>query len=333
MKILVTGAAGFIGMHVAQRLLAAGHEVRGLDNLNSYYDVRLKHYRLEVLQKNKKFDFIKLDLQEREAVAELFDREPYDVVIHLAAQAGVRYSLEAPFEYVDSNLVGFMALLEGLRARGCRHFIYASSSSVYGANAKVPFEEDDRVDEPVSLYAATKKANELMAHSYATLYKIPTTGLRFFTVYGPAGRPDMAPWLFTEAIFSDKPIQVFNNGDMYRDFTYIDDIVDGVEQVVQRPPSGRSPHRVLNIGRGRPVALMDFIVAVESALGKKSTKAFAAMQPGDVPRTFASIEKLQSLTGYQPRVGVNEGVKEFVNWYAERWLSYLRKEAAPHSDD
>jgi len=323
-KILVTGAAGFIGMHVAQRLLAVGHEVRGLDNLNAYYDVRLKHYRLEALQKNKNFEFLKLDLKEREAVAELFDQERYDVVIHLAAQAGVRYSLEAPFEYVDSNLVGFMAVLEGVRAQGCQHLIYASSSSVYGENSKVPFEEDDRVDEPVSLYAATKKANELMAHSYANLYQIPTTGLRFFTVYGPAGRPDMAPWLFTEAIFADQPIRIFNHGDMYRDFTYVDDIVDGLEHVIHQPPAGQSLHRVLNIGRGSPVSLMDFIGAIEGALGKKATKKFADMQPGDVPRTFASTERLHAFTGYEPRVGVDEGVKEFVNWYADTWLPQIK---------
>ena len=324
MKVLVTGSAGFIGMHVAHRLLATGYEVRGLDNLNAYYDVRLKHYRLEALQKNKNFEFLKLDLKEREAVAELFDQERYDVVIHLAAQAGVRYSLEAPFEYVDSNLVGFTAILEGVRAQGCQHFIYASSSSVYGENSKVPFEEDDRVDEPMSLYAATKKANELMAHSYARLYKVPTTGLRFFTVYGPAGRPDMAPWLFTEAIYSGKPIRVFNNGEMYRDFTYIDDIVDGVEQVMHMPPSGQNLHTVLNVGRGSPIALMDFIGAIESVLGKKASKNFADMQPGDVPRTLASTEKLKFLTGYQPCVGVDKGVKEFVNWYAETWLPYIK---------
>ena len=325
MKILVTGAAGFIGMHVAQRLLVAGHKVCGLDNLNTYYDVRLKHYRLEVLQKNKKFDFIKLDLKDRKAVCEFFDQERYDVVIHLAAQAGVRYSLEAPFEYVDSNLAGFMSILEGVRERGCQHFIYASSSSVYGKNSKVPFEEDDRVDEPVSLYAATKKANELMAQSYSSLYKIPTTGLRFFTVYGPAGRPDMAPWLFTEAIFSGKPIRVFNNGEMYRDFTYIDDIVDGVEQVLQQAPSGCELHRLLNIGRGSPVPLMDFIEAIESALGKKATKTFAEMQPGDVPRTFASTERLHALTGYSPSVKVEEGVKKFATWYTEEWLPYSQR--------
>jgi len=320
-KVLVTGSAGFIGMHVAHRLLATGYEVRGLDNLNAYYDVRLKHYRLEALQKNKNFEFIKLDLKEREAVAELFDQERYDVVIHLAAQAGVRYSLEAPFEYVDSNLTGFMAVLEGVRAQRCPHFIYASSSSVYGANAKVPFEEDDRVDEPVSFYAATKRANELMAQSYSSLYKIPTSGIRFFTVYGPAGRPDMAPWLFTEAISSGKPIQIFNNGKMYRDFTHVDDIVDGLEQVIHQPPAGQSLHRVLNIGRGSPVSLMDFIDAIEGALGKKAVKNFVDMQPGDVPRTFASIRKLSSLTGYSPSVGIQEGVNSFVNWYCEEWLT------------
>ena len=328
MKILVTGAVGFIGMHVAQRLLVAGNRVRGLDNINEYYDVRLKHYRLAVLQKYENFDFIRLDLKEREAVANLFNQERYDVVIHLAAQAGVRYSLEAPFEYVDSNLVGFMAVLEGVRAQGCKHLIYASSSSVYGANSKVPFEEEDRIDEPVSLYAATKAANELMAQSYASLYKIPTTGLRFFTVYGPAGRPDMAPWLFTEAILSEKPIRVFNNGEMYRDFTYIDDIVDGVEQVMHQVPSGCSLHRLLNIGRGRPVPLMDFIGAIESALGKKATKIFADMQPGDVPRTFASTEKLHALSGYSPSVKVEEGVKKFATWYTEEWLPYSQRQIA-----
>jgi len=327
-KILVTGAVGFIGMHVAQRLLVAGNRVRGLDNINEYYDVRLKHYRLAVLQKYENFDFIRLDLKEREAVANLFNQERYDVVIHLAAQAGVRYSLEAPFEYVDSNLVGFMAVLEGVRAQGCKHLIYASSSSVYGANSKVPFEEEDRIDEPVSLYAATKAANELMAQSYASLYKIPTTGLRFFTVYGPAGRPDMAPWLFTEAILSEKPIRVFNNGEMYRDFTYIDDIVDGVEQVMHQVPSGCSLHRLLNIGRGRPVPLMDFIGAIESALGKKATKIFADMQPGDVPRTFASTEKLHALSGYSPSVKVEEGVKKFATWYTEEWLPYSQRQIA-----
>jgi len=327
-KILVTGAVGFIGMHVAQRLLVAGNRVRGLDNINEYYDVRLKHYRLAVLQKYENFDFIRLDLKEREAVANLFNQERYDGVIHLAAQAGVRYSLEAPFEYVDSNLVGFMAVLEGVRAQGCKHLIYASSSSVYGANSKVPFEEEDRIDEPVSLYAATKAANELMAQSYASLYKIPTTGLRFFTVYGPAGRPDMAPWLFTEAILSEKPIRVFNNGEMYRDFTYIDDIVDGVEQVMHQVPSGCSLHRLLNIGRGRPVPLMDFIGAIESALGKKATKIFADMQPGDVPRTFASTEKLHALSGYSPSVKVEEGVKKFATWYTEEWLPYSQRQIA-----
>ena len=272
MKILVTGAAGFIGMHVAQRLASSGHEVRGLDNLNRYYDVRLKQYRLEILQKNKNFKFILLDLKDREAIAQLFKQEHYAVVIHLAAQAGVRYSLEAPYEYIDNNLVGSLAILEGVRNHGCQHFIYASSSSVYGENLKVPFEEDDRVDEPVSLYAATKKANELMAHTYANLYKIPTTGLRFFTVYGPAGRPDMAPWLFTEAISSGKPIQIFNNGEMFRDFTYIDDIVDGVYQVMREPPSSGKLHRVLNIGHGSPVSLLDFVGAIESALGSKAVK-------------------------------------------------------------
>ena len=312
-------------MHVAQRLLATGHTVRGLDNLNAYYDVRLKNYRLAGLQNNQNFDFIKLDLKDREAVANLFDQEHYDVVIHLAAQAGVRYSLEAPFEYVDSNLVGFMAILEGVRAQGCPHFIYASSSSVYGENSKVPFEEDDRVDEPASLYAATKKANELMAHSYASLYKIPTTGLRFFTVYGPAGRPDMAPWLFTEAILSGKPIRVFNNGRMYRDFTYIDDIVDGVEQVIHEAPSSDNLHRVLNIGRGSPVSLMEFIGAIERALGEKATKNFTDMQLGDVKQTFASMRKLNSLTGYSARVGTEEGVARFVDWFSKEWLPYLEE--------
>jgi UDP-glucuronate 4-epimerase len=322
MKILITGVAGFIGMHVAKRLLESGHAVTGLDNLNAYYDVRLKHYRIGELHENEKFNFFKIDLRDRVSVARLFDDERYDVVIHLAAQAGVRYSLEAPFDYVDSNLAGFMAILEGVRAHGCKHLIYASSSSVYGENSRVPFEEEERADEPLSLYAATKRSNELMAYSYANLYKIPISALRFFTVYGPAGRPDMAPWLFTEAILSNHPIQIFNNGEMYRDFTYIDDIVDGIEQVMGVPPSGSNTHRILNIGRGSPVSLMDFIATIEDVTGRKAIKVFTEMHCGDVTKTYASTKKLTALTGYSAKINIPEGVIDFVNWYRDIWKPY-----------
>jgi UDP-glucuronate 4-epimerase len=327
MKILVTGAAGFIGMYTAKRLLEEGHDVVGLDNLNEYYDVRLKYWRLDQIKPFPNFRFVKMDLADRAGVAKLFKDEQFDRVIHLAAQAGVRYSLEAPFDYVDSNLVGMMTILEGCRHNKVKHLVYASSSSVYGMNPKIPFSTSDNVDHPVSLYAATKKSNELMAHSYSHLYGIPTTGLRFFTVYGPAGRPDMAPWLFTEAILNDKPIKVFNNGKMQRDFTYIDDIVEGVVRIADHIPSGQdvtvddpslstAPYKIFNIGNNQPVELGDFIKAIESACVKEAEKIYMPMQPGDVVRTYAEISSLSDVTGFMPSMPLNKGVVAFVDWYS-----------------
>lgn len=326
MKYLITGAAGFIGMHTAKRLLEQGHEVVGIDNLNEYYDVRLKHYRLNQLTPYSNFRFIKKDVADREGIAWLFRDEQFQRVIHLAAQAGVRYSIEAPFDYVDSNLVGMMTILEGCRQNKVEHLVYASSSSVYGMNPKIPFSTSDNVDHPVSLYAATKKSNELMAHSYSHLYKIPTTGLRFFTVYGPAGRPDMAPWLFTEAILKGQPIKVFNNGKMQRDFTYIDDIVEGVvritdvipagqESLVNNPSQSTAPYSIYNIGNNQPVELGDFIGAIEAACGKEAEKIYMQMQPGDVVRTFADIDSLNASTGFQPRTDLKIGMASFLGWY------------------
>lgn len=326
MKILVTGAAGFIGMYTAKRLLEDGHDVVGLDNLNEYYDVRLKYWRLDQIKPFPNFRFVKMDLADRAGVAKLFKDEQFDRVIHLAAQAGVRYSLEAPFDYVDSNLVGMMTILEGCRHNKVKHLVYASSSSVYGMNPKIPFSTSDNVDHPVSLYAATKKSNELMAHSYSHLYGIPTTGLRFFTVYGPAGRPDMAPWLFTEAILNDKPIKVFNNGKMQRDFTYIDDIVEGVVRIADHIPAGEevltddpslstAPYKIFNIGNNQPVELGDFIKAIESACGKTAEKVYLPMQPGDVVRTYADIDSLIDVTGHKPDVSIENGLNQFVTWY------------------
>src|SRR5690554_6084553 len=304
MKYLVTGAAGFIGMYVAKVLLAQGEEVVGLDNLNDYYDPALKEYRLAQLTPYPNFRFSKMDLADREGMAELFATEKFQRVIHLAAQAGVRYSLENPFAYVDSNLVGTMTILEGCRHNQVQHLVYASSSSVYGMNDKIPFSETDQVDNPVSLYAATKKANELMAHSYSKLYKIPTTGLRFFTVYGPAGRPDMAPWLFTEAILKGEPIKVFNHGKMQRDFTYIDDIVEGIVRIQQQPPQGEIPYSLFNIGNNQPIQLSRFIEAIESACGKKAEKIMLPMQPGDVERTYADTFRLEEKVGYKPEMEI-----------------------------
>ncbi len=328
MKFLVTGAAGFIGMHTAIRLLKDGHDVVGLDNLNSYYDPALKHYRLQQLEPFQNFHFKKMDLADREGIASLFKDEQFERVIHLAAQAGVRYSIEAPFEYVDSNLVGMMTILEGCRQNKVQHLVYASSSSVYGMNAKIPFSEIDNVDYPVSLYAATKKSNELMAHTYAHLYDIPTTGLRFFTVYGPAGRPDMAPWLFTEAILQGKPIKVFNNGKMQRDFTYIDDIVEGVMRIQDEIPGKKSPtgapYSLFNIGNNQPVELEVFIQAIESACGKTAEKVFLPMQPGDVPRTYADTNNLEALVGYKPDCSIQQGMYSFFEWYT----SYQKTKAA-----
>jgi len=315
MKTLLTGCAGFIGMYVAERLLGAGHEVVGIDNLNDYYDPALKDYRLSKLLPHSNFRFVKLDLADREEMAELFAREKFDRVIHLAAQAGVRYSLENPFAYVDSNLVGMMTILEGCRHHDIKHLVYASSSSVYGMNDKIPFSEGDFVDNPVSLYAATKKSNELMAHSYSKLYSIPTTGLRFFTVYGPAGRPDMAPWLFTEAILNDQPIKVFNHGKMQRDFTYIDDIVEGVIRIQDVIPTGEIPYSLYNIGNNQPIELSRFIKAIETATGKTAEKIYMDMQPGDVKRTYADIDRLEAAVGYKPATSIEEGIERFVGWY------------------
>ncbi len=320
MKYLITGAAGFIGMHTAKRLLEQGDEVVGLDNLNDYYDPALKEYRLAQLAPYPRFRFVKMDLADRAGMAELFKTEQFTHVIHLAAQAGVRYSLENPFAYVDSNLVGTMTVLEGCRHNHVQHLVYASSSSVYGMNAKVPFSETDQVDNPVSLYAATKKANELMAYSYSKLYKIPTTGLRFFTVYGPAGRPDMAPWLFTEAILKGEPIKVFNHGKMQRDFTYIDDIVEGIIRVEQKPPEGEVPYCLFNIGNNQPIQLSRFIEAIEAACGKKAEKIMLPMQPGDVERTYADTSKLEWKVNYKPKMEIEEGVLKFVEWY-KAWQS------------
>ena len=312
MKILVTGAAGFIGMHVAQRLLADGVEVVGVDSLDAYYDPALKAARLARLQAMPGFSFERLDVADGPATAALFSSGGFELVVHLAAQAGVRHSLANPKAYAQSNLVGFVNVLEGCRHTGVGHLVYASSSSVYGGNVKMPFAEDDRVDHPVSLYAATKKANELMAHSYSHLFGLPTTGLRFFTVYGPWGRPDMAAFLFVDAILSGRPIEVFNHGDMKRDFTYVDDIVEGVVRVLGHVPS---PYRVLNIGNSDPVVLADFIAAIEAALGMTATKRLLPMQPGDVPATCADVAALTALIDFAPRTDVRDGVRRFVDWY------------------
>lgn len=317
LKFLVTGAAGFIGMYTAKRLLEQGHQVVGLDNLNNYYEPELKQYRLAQLTPFENFTFVQLDLADREGMAELFSGEKFDRVIHLAAQAGVRYSIENPFAYVDSNLVGMMTILEGCRNHNVKHLVYASSSSVYGMNDKIPFSEDDQVDNPVSLYAATKKANELMAHSYAKLYKIPVTGLRFFTVYGPAGRPDMAPWLFTEAILQDKPIKVFNHGKMMRDFTYIDDIVEGIIRIQDKAPSSDIPYNLFNIGNNEPIQLSRFISAIETATGKSAQKIMLEMQPGDVERTYADTSRLEAAVGYKPQTEIEHGIQKFVDWFKE----------------
>ncbi|HIF9318155.1 NAD-dependent epimerase [Photobacterium damselae subsp. damselae] len=328
MKYLVTGAAGFIGSAVTERLCALGHQVVGVDNLNDYYDVSLKQARLQRAA-NPLFTFIELDLADREGVAQLFADQQFDKVIHLAAQAGVRYSIDNPLAYADSNLVGHLTILEGCRHHKVKHLVYASSSSVYGLNHKTPFNTSDSVDHPISLYAATKKSNELMAHTYSHLYGVPTTGLRFFTVYGPWGRPDMALFKFTNAIMEGKEIDVYNHGDMRRDFTYIDDIVEGVMRIqevipesnpdwtveIGSPATSSAPYRVYNIGHGSPVKLMDYIEALEEALGIEAKKNFMDMQPGDVYMTYADTEDLFNATGYKPEVKVKEGVKAFVDWY------------------
>lgn len=315
MRVLVTGAAGFIGMHTSKRLLDEGYEVVGLDNMNNYYDPKLKEYRLNQLMPYEKFRFIKIDLCDREGVAKLFSEEKFERVIHLAAQAGVRYSIEKPFEYTDSNITGFLTILEGCRHSNVEHLLYASSSSVYGMNKKVPFSEEDRVDNPVSLYAATKKANELMAHTYSHLYGLKTTGLRFFTVYGPAGRPDMAPWLFTEAILNQKKIKVFNHGKMKRDFTYIDDIVEGMVKILKRECQNENKYNVYNIGNSKTVQLSRFISVIEENCGKRADKEMLPMQDGDVEQTYADISNLFTIVGYDPKTEIEVGLKKFINWY------------------
>ena len=322
MKVLVTGAAGFIGYYVTLQLLSRGDEVVGVDNLNDYYDPSLKQARLDQIAKHPRaanFKFIKLDLADVEATADLFKQEQFDRVVHLAAQAGVRYSLQNPNAYVQSNLVGFTNVLEGCRHNHVKHLVYASSSSVYGGNTKMPFSESDTVDTPVSLYAATKKANELMAHTYSHLYSLPTTGLRFFTVYGPWGRPDMSPFLFADAIVGDKPIKVFNHGDMMRDFTYIDDIVEGVIRVLDKPATpqegGTVPYRIFNIGNSQPEKLMDFIGIMENAFGKVAKKEFLPMQAGDVKATYADTSALEAWVGFKPHTSLKDGIQKFAAWY------------------
>ncbi|WP_019674725.1 NAD-dependent epimerase [Arsukibacterium perlucidum] len=329
MNFLVTGAAGFIGSFVCARLLSAGHNVTGIDNLNDYYDVQLKRDRLAPLQAQTGFSFVQLDLADRAGVADLFATGQFQRVIHLGAQAGVRYSLENPMAYADSNIIGTLTILEGCRQHKIEHLVYASSSSVYGMNSKMPFSTTDRVDHPVSLYAATKKANELMAHTYSHLYGIPTTGLRFFTVYGPWGRPDMAPFLFTKAILAGEPIKVFNHGQMMRDFTYIDDIVEGILRIQEQPPVANpqwqssdasasfAPYKIFNIGNNQPVKLMTFIEAIEKATGKTAIKEYYPMQDGDVPATYADIDDLQAAVGFKPAMPIEQGMQQFVNWYRD----------------
>jgi UDP-glucuronate 4-epimerase len=331
MQILVTGAAGFIGFHLCQRLLNEGHQVIGMDNLNDYYDVTLKESRLAQLTDRDNFTFHKLDLADRDGVEQLFDRYEFESVVNLGAQAGVRYSIQNPRAYIDSNVNGFGNILEGCRHNQVKHLVYASSSSVYGANTKIPFSVSDNVDRPISLYAATKKSNELMAHTYSHLYKIPTTGLRFFTVYGPWGRPDMAPFLFTKAILAGKPIDVFNYGKMQRDFTYVDDIIEGVVRVVNRIPTAnpdliettpdpsvsKAPYRIYNIGNNQPIELVYFIEVLEKCLGIEAKKNLLPMQPGDVPSTYADISDLVRDVGFKPDTSIEVGVEKFVNWYRD----------------
>lgn len=330
MKLLVTGAAGFIGMHAAHALLARGHEVWGVDNLNDYYDVSLKEARLARLKPLSGFHFDRLDIADRSAAPEYFRAHSFDRVLHLAAQAGVRYSLQNPNAYIDSNLVGFNHILEACRHGKVKHLVYASSSSVYGANRKQPFSVQDNVDRPVSLYAATKRANELMAYVYSHLYGLPATGLRFFTVYGPWGRPDMAIFSFTKAILEDRPIDVFNHGKMKRDFTYVDDIVEGVVRVLDHVPDGDPPYRLYNIGNQEPVDLLDFIGVLEKHLGKRAHRRLLPMQPGDVPATFADVEELTRDVGFRPATPIDEGVRRFTAWYREYYgLSKLSSGLPP----
>jgi len=330
-KVLVTGAAGFIGFHLSRRLLAEGMDIVAVDNLNSYYDVRLKQDRLRMLLEQPHFRFHKTDIADSDAMAALFERERPHTVIHLAAQAGVRYSLKNPHAYIRSNLAGFLSILEGCRRNGVSHLVFASSSSVYGGNPRLPFSTRHNVDHPVSLYAATKKSNEMMAHAYAALYGIPCTGLRFFTVYGPWGRPDMALFLFTKAILEGRPIEIFNEGRMERDFTYIDDIVEGVVRIAKKPPASDpnwnsadpnpaasfAPYRLYNIGNSRPVNLLRFIEILEQELGRKAERVLRPMQPGDVPATFADIDDLAHDAGFAPNTPIEEGIRKFVAWYRD----------------
>jgi UDP-glucuronate 4-epimerase len=330
-NVLVTGAAGFIGFHLARRLLKDGYQVAGIDNINPYYDIALKEARLEALKSESNFTFIKMDLADRKPLERLFASQKFEVVVNMAAQAGVRYSIENPFAYVDSNLVGFVNLLECCRHNNVKHFVFASSSSVYGANTTMPFSVHHNVDHPVSLYAATKKANELMAHTYSHLYRLPSTGLRFFTVYGPWGRPDMALFLFTRAILEDQPLKVFNHGKMQRDFTYIDDIIEGVVRVLGRlpqpnplwsgaapdPGTSSAPYKIYNIGNNNPVELIKFIEVIEAALGKKAQKKFMDLQPGDVVATYADVDDLMQDVGFKPATPIEVGVERFVRWYKD----------------
>ena len=330
-KILVTGAAGFIGFHLTGRLLKAGYSVIGLDNVNDYYDINLKKARLALLENSPDFQFVKMDIADRQHMTSLFEKEKPEIVIHLAAQAGVRYSLINPYAYLDSNLAGFLNILEGCRHNKIKHLVYASSSSVYGANTRMPFSIHHNVDHPVSLYAATKKANELMAHTYASLYNLPCTGLRFFTVYGPWGRPDMALFLFTKAILEERPIDVYNNGKMQRDFTYIDDIVEGVFRVMNKipepdpnwngthpdPATSFAPYRIYNIGNNNPVELLEFINILEKQLGKKAVMNLLPLQPGDVPATYADVDDLMKDVGFKPATSIEDGIRHFVKWYRD----------------
>ncbi|MFY8351413.1 NAD-dependent epimerase [Pseudoalteromonas sp. SSM20] len=336
MKYLVTGVAGFIGNFVAERLCQLGHEVIGIDNLNNYYDVNLKKTRLNRISHLEQFKFIEMDISDRKRVENLFCKEKFKRVIHLAAQAGVRYSIDNPMAYIDSNIVGMTTILEGCRNNKIEHLVYASSSSVYGMNEKMPFSEDDVVDHPISLYAATKKSNELMAYSYSHLYDLATTGLRFFTVYGPWGRPDMAPFLFCDAILNDREIEVFNNGIMKRDFTYIDDIVEGIIRIQDviptrdtfdlhnTLPKNNTPYRLYNIGNSKPIELMKFIEAIEIASGKEAKKKFLPMQAGDVPATFADTSKLQQAIGFTPKTTIQNGINAFVNWYKDYYGTSIK---------
>lgn len=326
MKILVTGVAGFIGFHLAKRLLAEGNQVYGVDNLNNYYDVSLKQARLRQLLPNPQFTFEYLDISDRLVTANLFTAGKFEVVVHLAAQAGVRYSLENPHAYVDSNLIGFTNMLEGCRHNPVQHLIFASSSSIYGKNTQVPFSVADPVDSPVSLYAATKKANELMAHAYSHLYQIPTTGLRFFTVYGPWGRPDMAYYKFVQAIAEERPIDVYNYGKMKRDFTYIDDVVTGIVKLIPHQSKLHPPYKIYNLGNNHPVELQEFIATIETLMGKCAQKNFLPMQPGDVVATYADIQELMNDINFKPTTSVAEGLASFVNWYSSYYGYNLVRE-------